>query len=53
MEYYIFPHEEMHTNEIFIEELSKIMPEDVRLPIGVGSGTINDLVHRMVKHVNG
>ncbi|WP_158097080.1 hypothetical protein [Eubacterium sp. An3] len=40
-------------NEIFIEELSKIMPEDVRLPIGVGSGTINDLVHRMVKHVNG
>lgn len=44
VEYYIFPHEEMHTNEIFIEELSKIMPEDVRLPIGVGSGTINDLV---------
>lgn len=53
VEYYIFHHEEMHTNEIFIEELSKIMPEDVRLPIGVGSGTINDLVHRMVKHVNG
>lgn len=44
VEYYIFPHEEMHTNEIFIEELAKAMPEDIRLPIAVGSGTLNDLV---------
>lgn len=47
VESYIFPHEEMHTNEIFIGELEKVMPMDVRLPIAVGSGTINDLV-RMV-----
>lgn len=47
VEYYIFPHEEMHTNEIFIGELQDVMPKDVKLAIAVGSGTINDLV-RMV-----
>lgn len=43
VKYYIFPHEEMHTNEIFIEELAKAMPGDVKLALAVGSGTINDL----------
>ncbi|MCI8485061.1 MAG: sn-glycerol-1-phosphate dehydrogenase [Lachnospiraceae bacterium] len=47
VEYYIFPHEEMHTNEIFIGELEDAMPKDVKLPLAVGSGTINDLT-RMV-----
>lgn len=47
VEYYIFPHEEMHTNEIFIGELDDAMPKDVKLPLAVGSGTINDLT-RMV-----
>lgn len=47
VEYYIFPHEEMHTNEIFIGELDNVMPKDVVLPVAVGSGTINDLT-RMV-----
>ncbi len=47
VEYYIFPHEEMHTNEIFIGELDEAMPKDVVLPLAVGSGTINDLT-RMV-----
>ena len=42
-EYYIYPHEEMHTNEIFIGELEDAMPKDVKLPIAVGSGTLNDL----------
>jgi glycerol-1-phosphate dehydrogenase [NAD(P)+] len=51
-EYYIFPHEEMHTNEIFIGELDEAMPKDVKLPIAVGSGTINDLT-RMVSYQRG
>ena len=47
VEYYILPHEEMHTNEVFIGELDEAMPKDVKLPLAVGSGTINDLT-RMV-----
>lgn len=43
VEYYILPHEEMHTTEVFIEELDEHMPKDVSLPLAVGSGTINDL----------
>lgn len=51
-EYYVFPHEEMHTNEIFIKELEEAMPDDVKLPLAVGSGTINDLT-RMVSFQRG
>ncbi|MCI5596032.1 MAG: sn-glycerol-1-phosphate dehydrogenase [Lachnospiraceae bacterium] len=52
VEYYIFPHEEMHTNEIFIDELAKAMSDDVKLPLAVGSGTINDLT-RLVSFQRG
>lgn len=52
VEYYVFPHEEMHTNEIYIEELSKAMPADVKLPLAVGSGTLNDLT-RLVSFKRG
>lgn len=52
VEYYILPHEEMHTTEVFIEELNAHMPKDVKLPLAVGSGTINDLT-RMVSFQRG
>lgn len=51
-EYYVFPHEEMHTNEQFIGELADVMPQDVKLPIACGSGTINDIT-RMVSFKRG
>ena len=47
VEYYIMPHEEMHTTEVYIGELDEHMPQDVKLPLACGSGTINDLT-RMV-----
>ncbi len=49
-EYYIMPHEEMHTNEIFIDELEQATPDDVKLMIAVGSGTMNDLTRMVSFH---
>ncbi len=48
--YYTFPYEEMHTEEKYIEELRREMPEDTKLMIAVGSGTMNDITRYVSFH---
>ncbi len=40
---YIFPYKSMHAEEQYANEIREAMPEDTKLLIAVGSGTINDL----------
>lgn len=43
VESYIFPYESMHAEQQYADEILEHLPEDAKLIIAVGSGTINDL----------
>lgn len=47
---YVFPHEKMHTEMKYIDEAGAHVPDDTKLMIAVGSGTINDITRYISFH---
>lgn len=43
VESFVFPYQSMHAEDKYADEMREAMPEDTKLLIAVGSGTINDL----------